>query len=241
MNRNFSFIILTFNEEVHLPRLLESIKYLHAEVFILDSGSSDDTLKIAHAYGAEVQSNPFVNHPKQWDFALKNFIIKTPWTIGLDADQIVTPELFTMLQKFINADFDGVNGIYFNRKNYFQGSWIRYGGYYPIYLLKMFRTGTGYSDLNENMDHRFIVPGKTVVWKTGHLLEENLKENDIDFWVKKHEKYSDLIAQEEIERMQNLRTQSLKPNLWGNPDEKKSMAKAIVVETSTRFKAVFIL
>lgn len=227
MNRNFSFIILTFNEEVHLPRLLESIKYLHAEVFILDSGSSDDTLKIAQAYGAEVKSNPFVNHPKQWDFALKNFIIKTPWTIGLDADQIVTPELFTMLQKFINADFDGVNGIYFNRKNYFQGSWIRYGGYYPIYLLKMFRTGIGYSDLNENMDHRFIVPGKTVVWKTGHLLEENLKENDIDFWVKKHEKYSDLIAQEEIERMQNLRIQSLKPNLWGNPDEKKAWLKRL--------------
>lgn len=227
MNRNFSFIILTFNEEVHLPRLLESIKYLHAEVFILDSGSSDDTLKIAQAYGAEVKSNHFVNHPKQWDFALKNFIIKTPWTIGLDADQIVTPELFTMLQKFINADFDGVNGIYFNRKNYFQGSWIRYGGYYPIYLLKMFRTGIGYSDLNENMDHRFIVPGKTVVWKTGHLLEENLKENDIDFWVKKHEKYSDLIAQEEIERMQNLRIQSLKPNLWGNPDEKKAWLKRL--------------
>ncbi|MGN8059090.1 glycosyltransferase family 2 protein [Pedobacter sp. 22163] len=227
MNRNFSFIILTFNEEVHLPRLLESIKDLHAEVFILDSGSTDDTLKIAQAYGAEVQSNPFVNHPQQWDFALKNFAVKTPWTIGLDADQIVTPELFAMLQKFKDTNFEGINGIYFNRKNYFQGSWIRYGGYYPIYLLKMFRTGTGYSDLNENMDHRFIVPGKTLIWKKGHLLEENLKENDIDFWLKKHEKYSDLIAQEEIERMQNLRKQSLNPNLWGNPDEKKAWLKRL--------------
>jgi len=227
MNRDFSFIILTLNEEVHLPRLLESIKDLRAEIFILDSGSTDDTLKIAQAYGAEVQSNPFLNHPKQWDFALKNFAVKTPWTIGLDADQIVTPELFAMLQKFVNTDFDGINGIYFNRKNYFQGSWIRYGGYYPIYLLKMFRTGTGYSDLNENMDHRFIVPGNTVIWKKGHLLEENLKENDIDFWFKKHEKYSDLIAQEEIERLQNLRTQLLKPNLWGNPDEKKAWLKRL--------------
>ena len=227
MNRDFSFIILTFNEEIHLRRLLESIKDLHAKVFILDSGSTDDTLKIAQAYGAEVHNNPFVNHPKQWDFALKNFDIKTPWTIGLDADQMVTPELFDQLQKFKNMDFEGINGIYFNRKNYFQGSWIRYGGYYPIYLLKMFRTGIGYSDLNENMDHRFIVPGKTLIWKKGHLLEENLKENDIDFWFKKHEKYSDLIAQEEIERMQNLRTQSLKPNLWGNPDEKKAWLKRL--------------
>ena len=227
MNRDFSFIILTFNEQVHLPRLLESIKALNARIFILDSGSTDDTLKIADRYGAEVKQNPFINHPKQWDFALKNFKVETPWTIGLDADQTVTPELIEMLANFKDENHLDINGIYFNRKNYFQGSWIRYGGYYPIYLLKMFRTGTGYSDLNENMDHRFIVPGKTLIWKKGHLLEENLKENDIDFWFKKHEKYSDLIAQEEIERVQNLRTQSLKPNLWGNPDEKKAWLKRL--------------
>lgn len=227
MNKNFSFIILTFNEEVHLPRLLSSIKDLEAQTFILDSGSTDHTIEIARTYGAEVKTNAFINHPKQWDYALKNFIIKTPWTIGLDADQIITPELYKMLNEFDDENYNHINGIYFNRKNYFQGQWIRYGGYYPIYLLKMFRTGVGYSDLNENMDHRFIVPGKTMVWKKGHILEENIKENDIDFWYQKHERYSDLIAQEEMERMQNLRTQSLKPNLLGNPDERKAWLKRL--------------
>ncbi|SDD71696.1 glycosyltransferase family 2 protein [Pedobacter soli] len=227
MNPDFSFIVLTFNEEIHLSRLLDSIKGLNAKIFILDSGSTDNTLKIAKDYGAEVKSNPFINHPKQWDFALNNFEVKTPWTIGLDADQIVTSELFDRLKNFKAHDFEGINGIYFNRKNFFQGSWIRYGGYYPIYLLKMFRTGIGYSDLNENMDHRFIVPGKTTIWKNGHILEENLKENDIDFWFKKHEKYSDLIAHEEIERMQNIRVQALRPNLFGNPDEKKAWLKRL--------------
>ncbi|WP_316796693.1 glycosyltransferase family 2 protein [Pedobacter agri] len=226
-NKNFSFIILTFNEEIHLPRLLESIKGLNAPIYILDSGSTDKTISIAYQYNAEVKINQFINHPQQWDFALKNFEVKTPWTIGLDADQIVTPELYQMLESFDNQRYENINGIYFNRKNFFQGNWIRYGGYYPIYLLKMFRTGVGYSDLNENMDHRFIVSGKTVVWKTGHILEENLKENDIDFWLKKHERYSDLIAQEELERMQNLRFQSLKPNLLGNPDEKKAWLKRL--------------
>jgi len=227
MNPHFSFIILTFNEEIHLPRLLNSIKNLNAEIFILDSGSNDNTLKIAAEFGAKVKSNPFINHPKQWDFALKNFDVKTPWTIALDADQIVTPELFDQLKKFKYQDFEAINGIYFNRKNFFHGSWIRYGGYYPIYLLKMFRTGIGYSDLNENMDHRFIAPGKTTIWKKGHILEENLKENDISFWFKKHEKYSDLIAQEEIERMKKIRVQVLKPKLFGNPDEKKAWLKGL--------------
>ena len=69
----FSFIILTFNEEVHLPRLLESIKDLNAPIFILDSGSTDATLSIAEAYKATVLYNKFENHPKQWDFALNNF------------------------------------------------------------------------------------------------------------------------------------------------------------------------
>ncbi|MCZ4221787.1 glycosyltransferase family 2 protein [Pedobacter sp. SJ11] len=227
MNKDFSFIILTYNEEIHLSRLLKSIVDLSAQIFVLDSGSQDNTIEIAKKFGAVVQVNPFENHPRQWDYALKNFAIKTPWTIGLDADQIVTPELFDRLQKFNDHNFEGINGIYFNRKNFFQGSWIRYGGYYPIYLLKMFRTGIGYSDLNENMDHRFIVPGKTIVWKDGHLLEENLKENDINFWFEKHERYSDLIAHEEIDRMQNLRRQSLKPNLTGNPDERKAWLKRL--------------
>jgi len=227
MNKYFSFIVLTFNEEIHLPRLLESIKNLNAKTYILDSGSTDKTLEIAATHGAEVLQNPFENHPKQWDFALKNFQITTPWTIGLDADQIVTPELFEMLSNFSDDEHRNVNGIYFNRKNFFQGHWIRFGSFYPFYLLKMFRTGIGFSDLNENMDHRFIAPGKTTVWKKGWILEENLKENDIAFWKSKHERYSDLIAQEEIERMQKLRFQTLKPSLTGSPDEKRAWLKRL--------------
>ncbi|WP_316736050.1 glycosyltransferase family 2 protein [Pedobacter aquatilis] len=227
MNKNFSFIVLTYNEEIHLPRLLKSIRDLNAPLFILDSGSTDSTLKIAAEFQAEVKVNTFVNHPKQWDFALKNFDIQTPWIIGLDADQIVTPELFKLLAHFKDEDYNCINSIYFNRKNYFRGKWIRFGGYYPFYLLKMFRNGVGFSDLNENMDHRFIVPGKTKIWKEGFLLEDNLKEYDTDFWFKKHERYSDLIAEEEIERQHNIRNQTIKPSLLGSPDEQRAWFKNI--------------
>ncbi|MDQ7947313.1 MAG: glycosyltransferase family 2 protein [Pedobacter sp.] len=227
MDPAFSFIILTFNEEQHLPRLLQSIAGLASPIYILDSGSTDGTLAIAEKYRALVKTNAFENHPKQWDFALKNFEIKTPWIIGLDADQVVTPELYAQLQQFKDEDHAGTNGIYFNRKNFFKGKWIRHGGYYPKYLLKMFRTHIGYSDLNENMDHRFIVPGKTEIWKRGHILEENLKENQISFWIAKHIRYSDQIATEEIERMSNLRAQTLQPKFWGSPDERNAWLKRL--------------
>ncbi|MNJ97599.1 Glycosyl transferase family 2 [compost metagenome] len=227
MSSAFSFIILTFNEEQHLPRLLASIVKLNAPVYILDSGSTDQTLKIALDFGATVKHNPFENHPKQWDFALKNFEIHTPWIIGLDADQIVTPELFDQLVNFKDENHQDIDGIYFNRKNIFKGKWIKYGGYYPKYQLKMFRYGVGYSDLNENMDHRFLVVGKTITWKKGHILEENLKENEISFWIAKHNRYSDLVAEEEIERMKSLRTQTIQPKFFGDPYQRTAFLKSL--------------
>ena len=224
---DFSFIILAYNEEIHLPRLFESVKGLNADIFVLDSGSTDATPAICEQYGAKVAVHPFENHPKQWDVALKTFPVSTPWVIGLDADQVVTPELYQQLNTFSDAQYQDVNGIYFNRKNFFKGSWIKYGGYYPKYLLKMFRYGIGYSDLNENMDHRFIVPGNSIIWKQGHILEENLKENEISFWINKHNRYSDLVAREEIERLQKLRTQTIRPRLMGSPDERIAWFKQI--------------
>jgi glycosyltransferase involved in cell wall biosynthesis len=138
MNPNFSFIILTLNEEIHLERLLDSIMGLDATTYVLDSGSTDRTLQICKSRKIKIQQNTFVNHPKQWDFALRNFSVNTPWTIGLDADQIISSELYKILANFTLSTYDNIDGIYFNRKNYFQDKWIRHGGYYPMYLLKMF-------------------------------------------------------------------------------------------------------
>ena len=228
MNSEYTFIILTFNEELHLPRLFNSIIELNSPIFILDSGSTDKTLTLAKEFDARLLYNKFENHPKQWDFALKNFDISTPWIIGLDADQIILDELFQKLKYFNDKEIPSdVNGIYFNRKNYFKNRWIKHGGYFPKYLLKMFRKGTCHSDLNENMDHRFIVQGKSIIWKDGYIKEENLKENEISFWIQKHNRYSDLVAQEEIERKNKMRTQSIKPKLFGSPDERIAFLKKI--------------
>ncbi|MFD2145579.1 glycosyltransferase family 2 protein [Mucilaginibacter antarcticus] len=221
----YSFIVLTFNEEKHLPRFLASVTDLNAPVFVVDSGSTDGTVKIAEDFGAVVLINAFENHPKQWDFALKNCPVQTPWVICLDADQVVTQELKQQLINFNEADYANVNGIYFNRKNFFKGRWIKHGGYFPFYLLKMFRFGIGYSDLSEKMDHRFVVTGKAEIWRNGYLLEENLKENNISFWIAKHNHYSDLVAIQEVERMQALNTKTEHPRFWGSPNERKAWYK----------------
>ncbi len=212
---------------MHLPRLLESIRELNAPVFILDSGSNDGTVATGEKFGAVILTHAFENHPKQWDFALKNFDIQTPWVICLDADHTVTPELKKHLFDFRGDEHQNINGIYFNRKNFFKGKWIKHGGYYPFYQLKMVRYGVGYSDLNENMDHRLVVSGTTIIWKDGYILEENLKENDIAFWIDKHNRYSDLVAHEEVERLNQLRTQTVQPHFWGSPDGRRAWFKQL--------------
>jgi glycosyltransferase involved in cell wall biosynthesis len=224
---DFSFIILAYNEEQHLPTLFDSLQGLGASIYVLDSGSTDNTLEICKQYGVETAYNAFVNHPSQWDFALKVFSIDTPWIIGLDADQSIDADLFEMLQNFRDQNYPDINGIYFNRKYIFKGQWIKHGGHFPFYQLKMFRKGIGRSDMNENMDHRFVIEGKSVIWRKGLLIEENLKENSIRFWIDKHNGYSDLIAIEEVERMQDLRYQTLRPRLFGNPDERRAYLKSV--------------
>jgi exosortase/archaeosortase family protein len=212
---------------MHLSRLFDSIKGLKADTFVLDSGSTDQTISICRENGVEVSYHPFENHPKQWHEALNRFSINTPWIIALDADQVVTTALFEQLDNFDEDLHKDVNGIYFNRKNFYKGKWIRYGGYFPFFMLKMFRSKNGISDLNENMDHRFLVTGKTIIWKKGYLLEENLKESKVSFWIDKHNRYSDQVALEEIERMQKLRLQIIKPKFRGSPDERKAAMKRL--------------
>lgn len=223
---DFSFLILSYNEEIHLPRLLNSIKGLNAPIYIVDSGSTDKTVALAEAFGASVVYHTFDNHPKQWDWALKNCPVDTNWVIGLDSDHIISNELFEKLKSFNSTEIPpDITGIYFNRKNYFKGRWIKHGGYFPKYLLKMFKRNEGQSDIHENMDHRFIVTGKTMIWPDGYLHEENLKENEISFWINKHNRYSDLVAQEEVERRNSSRTQTVLPKFFGNPDQRIAWLK----------------
>jgi exosortase/archaeosortase family protein len=223
-NLEYSIIILTYNEELNLPRILSSIRNLQAKILVVDSGSTDKTLEICRQNNIEVYFNKFENHPKQWDYALKNIPIFTPWIIGLDADQTLSYELLEKLLSFKDFNYKDVNGIYFNRKYLFKGQWIKHGGHYPKYLLKMFRAKVGHSDLTQNMDHRFIVTGETIIWKKEHLIEENLNENQISFWIDKHNRYSTLLATENRQRATlifNLK------NINGTPNERKLHKKQL--------------
>jgi glycosyltransferase involved in cell wall biosynthesis len=99
MTTALSVIILTYNEEHNLPACLVSIDALDAEVFVVDSGSTDATARIAGDAGCVLVEHPFENYGVQRNWAFDNLPIATPWTLCLDADERLTPELAAEIRR----------------------------------------------------------------------------------------------------------------------------------------------
>jgi glycosyltransferase involved in cell wall biosynthesis len=217
MRERLSIIILTYNEEKNIEKCLRSLKEFNAPIYIIDSFSNDSTEQIARLYGASFIQNQFQTHVKQWQFALELPQIDTEWILGLDADQELTLDLVEEIKSLI-ANNPPQNGFYLNRRNYFLNQWIKHGGYYPRYLLKLFRKDAVYLDEHELMDHHFYVSGETGKLKFD-IIENNLKE-DLTFWIDKHNKYASLQAQEEFGKKV-----SESGKLFGNQDQKRLYLK----------------
>lgn len=221
-----SAIVLTRDEELNLPACLASIEPLVDEIFVVDSGSTDATLDIARRHGATVVAHEFSGHTAQWRWALATLPLRNEWVLGLDADQWVMPELAAELRAlFTDAQRTGdVAGYYVARRNVFRGKWIRWGGYYPKYLLKLFRRDRVQLEEGDLLDHHFRVTGPTA--KLRHdIVEENRKEEKIDFWIRKHLQYADLFAQEELRRAAGTGQRLVKAAPLGSPDERAEFLK----------------
>lgn len=84
-----SVIITTFNNARTLPYCLESVKWAD-EIVVLDSFSTDDTLKIAEQYGCRTLQHMFMGYGRQKQMALEH--ATHPWVLLLDADEALSPE-----------------------------------------------------------------------------------------------------------------------------------------------------
>jgi glycosyltransferase involved in cell wall biosynthesis len=221
-------VILTHNEEQNLQACLGSIAAWVDEMVVVDSGSTDATVEIARRYGARIVEHPFTTHAAQWAWVLESLPLRNDWLLGLDADQRVTPELRAELEALFE---DGarklaeVDGLYVKRRQIFRGRWIRHGGYYPKYLLKVVRRARARCDLGDLLDHHFYVEGR-VLSLQHDLIEENRKEDDISFWIEKHNRYATLLAHEELRRNQRDHDR-LRPSILGNPDERVLWRKRV--------------
>jgi glycosyltransferase involved in cell wall biosynthesis len=218
-----SVVILTHDEESNLPACLASLRALDAEIFVVDSGSTDRTLAIARDAGCRVVEHPFENYAAQLNWALDRLPVATPWVMRLDADERLTPELARELSARLRDLPDEVTGLLVKRRVYFWGRWIRHGGYYPTWLLRIWRHGRARCEQRWMDEHMIVDRGRTL--RLDHdIVDENRK--GLTFWTDKHNRYADrevrdlLASQDRSAKLVELRDQAglrrwLKQNLYG--------------------------
>jgi glycosyltransferase involved in cell wall biosynthesis len=184
---SLAVIILTYNEERHIPRALTSVAEIATEVFVVDSFSTDRTVELAQAHGATVLQNKFVNYAKQFQWALDNAPITASWIMRLDADEVIEADLAARIRDELSRLPDDVVGINLKRKHIFLGRWIRHGGRYPLLLLRIWRRGHGRIEDRWMDEHIILWSGRTVTFDGG-FADHNL--NDLTFFTDKHNKYA---------------------------------------------------
>ena len=134
-----SAAIVTLNEERNLPRLLESLQGLAAEIVIVDSGSTDRTPDIARAFHARFETVPWRGFIAQKNLALD--ACTQPWVLFLDADEELSPELAASLKAlFANGNSPNADGYWLNRRTWYLGAWI-WHAWYPEWRLRLLKRG----------------------------------------------------------------------------------------------------
>jgi len=136
-----SVCYITLNEEANLARTLESVRWAD-EIIIVDNGSTDRTVEVARGFGAKVFNEPWKGYAAQRNSAHDK--ATGDWVLTLGADEEVSPELADELRAFLKSSpQDGTAGYQVKRKNLIFGRWLRYGGNWPDYGLRLFRRGQG--------------------------------------------------------------------------------------------------
>jgi hypothetical protein len=134
-----------------------------------------------------VLQNRFLNHAEQFTWALQNGNVNTAWTMRMDADEYLTPLLEKEIVNRLPSIDDSISGIFLKRQVHFMGKWIRHGGYYPIRLLRIWRTGHAVIE-QRWMDEHILLTRGTAISLKHDFIDYNL--NSLSWWTAKHNDYA---------------------------------------------------
>jgi len=135
-----SVIILTLNEARDLPDCLASLTWCD-DVHVLDSGSQDETVKIAESAGATVLVNPFQSFGQQRNWALDHCPVKHPWVLFLDADERVTPAMLEEMAQKTSTAPESVAGYYCCWALMLNERWLKRADNFPKWQFRLLRLG----------------------------------------------------------------------------------------------------
>ncbi|WP_372776566.1 glycosyltransferase family 2 protein [Mangrovibacterium sp.] len=216
-------IILTYNEEQHIERCIKSLAGLVDEVFVVDSYSTDDTVKLATELGAKVYQNPWKNYANQFNWGLHNCPIQSDWVWRIDADEYLEACDSQKLKAQISALPQEVSGIYVKRKIIFQGRPLLHGAWFPAWHLKIWRTGKGFCENRWMDEHIKLSEGSSVELDLVQV-DENL--NDLTWWTGKHNGYATREMVDMLDIQYGIFTENtVVPKFFGTEEQRKRWLK----------------
>jgi glycosyltransferase involved in cell wall biosynthesis len=187
-----SCTVVAWNEEERLRACLESVAWAD-EIIVVDAESADKTAALAREFTDRVWVRPWPGFAAQKNFALEQ--ATGDWILSLDADERVTPELAEGIRRIVAAD-GPADGYSIPRRNVFWGAWVRHGGLYPDYQLRLFRRGAG--RFVEDAVHESVRVAGQVRPLAEPLLHESYR--DLEDFVQRSNRYSTLAARDFIRR-----------------------------------------
>ena len=179
---SLSVIIITKNEAANILACLESVSFAD-EWIVVDCASTDNTVALARNFGARVE------HTQDWPGfgPQKNRALDLAtgdWVLSLDADERVTPELAAEIQTVLAAPAHGAYEM--ARLSNFCGRFIRHSGWWPDYVLRLFRRGA--ARFTDAVVHERVIPQGTVGRLHGHL--QHFPYENLDALIAKINRYS---------------------------------------------------
>jgi glycosyltransferase involved in cell wall biosynthesis len=192
-----SVVILTKDEELDLPRCLESVKWSD-DIHLLDSGSTDKTCEIAKEYSVKIVENAFESFGQQRNYALDFLDICHEWILFLDADEVVTEKFRDAILNAVKDVDCEVAGFYCCWKMMLEDRWLKHCDNFPKWQFRLLRKDKArFKDFGHGQKEDQI---------TGRI--EYIKEPYLHYsfskgwsqWIDRHNKYS---SQEAAARLYN--------------------------------------
>jgi glycosyltransferase involved in cell wall biosynthesis len=160
--------IITLNEELNILKACESVSWAD-EIVVVDSSSTDSTRELATKAGARVITNEWPGFAAQKQFAVEQ--AKHDWIFSLDADERVSEELRGSIEQLRRkAESELADGYQLARRTFYQGRWIRGGGWYPDRQLRLFKKTSGHWKKRHIHESVEMNPGSRVETLVGDLL-----------------------------------------------------------------------
>jgi glycosyltransferase involved in cell wall biosynthesis len=195
-----SAVVITRNEERNLAACLESV-YWADEIVVVDAMSEDATCEIARRFTSRVHCRPWSGFAEARRFGLEQ--ASGEWVLALDADERVTRELREEIETALAGDT--AEGFMIPRKAFFLGRWIRHCGWYPGYVLRLFRKD------RVRVTDRLVHEGYRVRGTVGVLAHPFLHYTypDIETYFERFGRYTTLAARELAAAGRRARPQDL--------------------------------